>query len=234
MIKIITGIRRCGKSYLLFQLFKKYLLGEGIDESHIIRLALDGIENEELRNPSTCYQYIKNQMLDDETYYILLDEIQFLPRFEEVLNSLLRYPNTDIYVTSSNSRCLSTDIVTEFRGRGDEVRIYLLSFEEFFSVYDGDYEDALNDYMIYGGLPQITKFQIVYLELLSRGYNVDVGVVDVFETSAEGRRVHKQLEVDFIVNKGSNRYYIQVAYDFSSEEKRKQELNSLKNISDSI
>ena len=159
MIKVITGIRRCGKSFLLFNIFKKYLINNGVDEDHIIEIALDGIENEELRNPKTCYQYIKAAMKDNEHYYLLLDEIQLMPRFEEVLNSLLRISNIDIYVTGSNSRFLSSDIVTEFRGRGDEIRIYPLSFSEFYSVYNGEYEDAWNDYMIYGGLPQIAGFQ---------------------------------------------------------------------------
>ncbi|MBR3839523.1 MAG: ATP-binding protein, partial [Erysipelotrichales bacterium] len=157
MIKVITGIRRCGKSYLLFTIFKKYLIENGVDESHIIEIALDGIENEELRNPKVCFKFIKDRINDTNKYYLLLDEVQFMPRFEEVLNSLLRISNIDIYVTGSNSKFLSSDIVTEFRGRGDEIRIYPLSFAEFYSVYDGDYSDAWNDYMIYGGLPQIVE-----------------------------------------------------------------------------
>ena len=362
MIKVITGIRRCGKSFLLFVLFKKYLLESGVDHDHIIEIALDGIENEELRDPKKCYRYIKDAMKDEQKYYLLLDEVQFMPRFEEVLNSLLRIGNIDVYVTGSNSKFLSSDIVTEFRGRGDEIRIYPLSFAEFYAVFDGDFDDAWEEYMIYGGLPQVVKFSverqkaeylknifnnvyikdvvernriqnvdeintlvdilasvigaptnptkisntfkserglnysnktisnhidylaeafliskaerydikgrkyvganrkyyfsdiglrnarlnfrqqepthimenIVYNELLIRGYNVDVGIVDVFEKSSEGKKVHKQLEVDFVVNQGSQRYYIQVAYDMTSEEKQMQELNSLRNISDSF
>ena len=362
MIKIITGIRRCGKSFLLFVLFKKYLLGSGVDHDHIIEIALDGIENEELRDPKKCYRYIKDAMKDEQKYYLLLDEVQFMPRFEEVLNSLLRIGNIDVYVTGSNSQFLSSDIVTEFRGRGDEIRIYPLSFAEFYAVFDGDFDDAWEEYMIYGGLPQVVKFSverqkaeylknifnnvyikdvvernriqnvdeintlvdilasvigaptnptkisntfkserginysnktisnhidylaeafliskaerydikgrkyvganrkyyfsdiglrnarlnfrqqepthimenIVYNELLIRGYNVDVGIVDVFAKSSEGKKVHKQLEVDFVVNQGSQRYYIQVAYDMTSEEKQTQELNSLRNIPDSF
>ena len=138
MIKIITGIRRCGKSFLLFVLFKKYLLESGVDNDHIIEIALDGIENEELRDPEKCYQHIKNVMKDDRKYYLLLDEVQLMPRFEEVLNSLLRISNIDVYVTGSNSKFLSSDIVTEFRGRGDEIRIYPLSFAEFYAAFDGD------------------------------------------------------------------------------------------------
>ena len=362
MIKIITGIRRCGKSFLLFVLFKKYLLESGVDHDHIIEIALDGIEYEELRDPKRCFQYIKDAMKDDRKYYLLLDEVQFMPRFEEVLNSLLRIGGIDVYVTGSNSKFLSSDIVTEFRGRGDEIRIYPLSFAEFYVAYDGDYDDAWEEYMTYGGLPQVAQFSmerqkaeylkniftnvyikdvvernriqnvdeigtlvdilasaigtpinptkisntfksergisysnktifnhidylaeafliskadrydikgrkyvganlkyyfsdiglrnarlnfrqqepthimenIVYNELLVRGYNVDVGIVDVFAKNSEGKRVHKQLEVDFVVNQGSQRYYIQVAYDMASEEKQTQELNSLRNIPDSF
>jgi len=362
MIKIITGIRRCGKSFLLFVLFKKYLLEKGIDNEHIIEIVLDGIENEELRDPKKCYQYIKEAMKDGQKYYLLLDEVQFMPRFEEVLNSLLHIRNIDVYVTGSNSKFLSSDIVTEFRGRGDEIRIYPLSFAEFYSAYNGDYDDAWNEYMIYGGLPQVAQFpteqqkadylkniftnvylkdvverhriqnidelgslidilasaigtptnptkisntftsergsnysnktisnhidylaeafliskadrydikgrkyvganlkyyftdvglrnarlnfrqqepthimeNIVYNELLVRGYNVDVGIVDVYAKNKEGKRIHKQLELDFVVNQGSQRYYIQVAYDITSEEKQKQEFNSLRNIPDSF
>ena len=123
MIKVITGIRRCGKSFLLFTIFKRYLLENGVDVDHIIEIALDGIENEELRDPKVCFKYIKDAMKDDGKYYLLLDEVQFMPRFEEVLNSLLHMSNIDVYVTGSNSKFLSSDIVTEFRGRGDEIRI---------------------------------------------------------------------------------------------------------------
>ena len=160
MIKIITGIRRCGKSFLLFVLFKKYLLESGVDNDHIIEIALDGIENEELRDPKKCYQHIKDAMKDDQKYYLLLDEVQFMSRFEEVLNSLLRISNIDVYVTGSNSKFLSSDIVTEFRGRGDEIRIYPLSFAEFYAAFDGDYDDAWEEYMIYGGLPQVLQFSV--------------------------------------------------------------------------
>ena len=362
MVKVVTGIRRCGKSYLLFTLFKRYLLENGVAPDHVIEIALDGIEDEELRDPKVCYESIRDEMEDDGIYYLLLDEVQFMPRFEEVLNSLLRIENIDIYVIGSNSRFLSSDIVTEFRGRGDEVRIYPLSFAEFYSVYDGDYDDAWDDYMTFGGLPQIAGLQserrkadylknifvnvylkdviernriqneeeigilvnvlasaigsltnptkiantfaserqmqytnktisrhidfleeafliskaarydikgrkyiganqkyyftdpglrnarlnfrqqepthlmenIVYNELLIRGYNVDVGMMDAYEKNKEGKRVRKQLEVDFVVNQGSQRYYIQVAYDLSSEQKQEQEFHSLRNIPDSF
>ena len=362
MIKVITGIRRCGKSFLLFNIFKRYLQENGVDADHIIEIALDGIENEELRDPKVCFKYIKDAMKDDDKYYLLLDEVQFMPRFEEVLNSLLRMSNIDVYVTGSNSKFLSSDIVTEFRGRGDEIRIYPLSFAEFYSVYDGDYDDAWDDYMTYGGLPQVVGLQserqkadylknifanvylkdviernkiqnvdeigilvdvlasaigaptnpskiantfaserqmtyanktiskhidyltdafliskasrydikgrkyiganmkyyftdlglrnarlnfrqqepthimenIVYNELLIRGYNVDVGVVQIFDKDKEGKRVRKQLEVDFVATKGSEKYYIQSAFDMNNEEKIAQEQRSLVNISDSF
>ncbi len=362
MVKIITGIRRCGKSFLLFNIFKNYLMENGIDADHIIEIALDGIENEELRDPKACFRYIKEAMKDDGKYYLMLDEVQFMPRFEEVLNSLLRIGNIDVYVTGSNSKFLSSDIVTEFRGRGDEIRVYPLSFAEFYSVYSGEYDDAWDEYMTYGGLPQIVSFKteqqkaeylkniftnvylkdviernklqnvneigvlvdvlassigaptnpnriantfeserkmkysnktisshidylaeafliskanrydvkgrkyiganlkyyftdiglrnarlnfrqqepthimenIVYNELLLRGYNVDVGIVDVFGKDKNGKSIRKQLEVDFVVNQGSQRYYVQVAYDMTSEEKQAQEFNSLRNIPDSF
>ncbi len=155
MIKIITGIRRCGKSFLLFVLFKKYLLESGVDKDHIIEIALDGIENEELRDPKKCYQHIKERVEDDRKYYLLLDEVQFMPRFEEVLNSLLRISNIDVYVTGSNSKFLSSDIVTEFRGRGDEIRVYPLSFAEFASGFEGNIQEAFKEYSTYGGMPYI-------------------------------------------------------------------------------
>ncbi len=361
MIKVITGIRRCGKSYLLFNLFKKHLTESGVSTGNIIEIALDGIENEELRNPKVCFEYIRNSIVNNEQYYLLLDEVQFMPRFEEMLNSLLRIDNLDVYVTGSNSKFLSSDIITEFRGRGDEIRVFPLSFGEFYSVKNCDFEDAFEEYMLYGGLPQCvllaeeqhkadylknifsnvyikdvvernklkgdgeisvlvdvlasaigspsnpTKisntFQseqkltysnktvdshihclidafliseakrydikgrhyisanmkyyftdmglrnarlnfrqtetthimenVVYNELLLRGYNVDYGIVEK-SVSENNKCVRKQYEVDFVVNRGSKRYYIQVAYNIESEEKRNQEFNSLRNIPDSF
>ena len=362
MIKIITGIRRCGKSFLLFVLFKKYLLESGVDNDHILEIALDGIENEELRDPKKCYQHIKDVMKDDRKYYLLLDEVQFMPRFEEVLNSLLRISNIDVYVTGSNSKFLSSDIVTEFRGRGDEIRIYPLSFAEFYAAFDGDYDDAWEEYMIYGGLPQVAQFSverqkaeylkniftnvyikdvvernriqnvdeigtlvdilasaigaptnptkisntfkserginysnktisnhidylaeafliskadrydikgrkyvganlkyyfsdiglrnarlnfrqqepthimenIIYNELRVRGFHVDVGVVMKRNRTKEGVQEKKQLEIDFVANKGSKRYYIQSAFSLPDDEKRMQEKASLINVGDSF
>lgn len=157
-VKIITGVRRCGKSYLLFKLFKNDLLNRGISEDHIISIVLDNIENRWLREPVTLYNHIKSMIIDDRQYYVLLDEIQFVPDFSEVLNSLLQIENVDVYATGSNSRFLSTDILTEFRGRGDEVRVYPLSFEEYVSAYNGTEENAFNEYLTYGGLPRILSF----------------------------------------------------------------------------
>ena len=362
MVKVITGIRRCGKSFLLFKLYKEYLLNSGVGADHIIEIALDGIDVDELRDPKACYKYIKERILDGEKYYVLLDEIQFMNRFEEVLNSLLRIENVDVYVTGSNSKFLSKDIITEFRGRGDEIHIYPLTFAEFYSAFGGEYDDAWDEYLNYGGLPALidmtnamqkmdylksifdnvymkdvidrnkiknkddintlvdilasaigaptnpTKISntfaterhssythktisahkdyleeayliskasrydikgrkyiaanlkyyftdvglrnarlnfrqqepthimenIVYNELLARGYSVDVGIVEVNQKNSEGKNVRKQLEVDFVTNMGNQRYYIQVAYDLSTEEKQQQEYNSFRNIPDSF
>lgn len=153
MIKVITGIRRCGKSYLVFKIFKGYLLEIGTPENHIISIELDQRKNRELRNPDAILEYIDSRMNDDEQYYILLDEVQMLKEFEEVLNSLLHIQNADVYVTGSNSKFLTKDVITEFRGRGDEVHIYPLSFKEFMEVYEGDQYKGWAEYVTYGGLP---------------------------------------------------------------------------------
>ncbi len=152
LVKIITGIRRCGKSYLLDPLFKSYLLNNGIDEQHIIKIDLDSIENKELLFGENLFNYVITLIKDEKKYYILLDEIQKVSDFESVLNSLLR-KNTDVYVTGSNSKFLSSDIITEFRGRGDEIRMYPLSFSEYFENYGGTKEDAFMEYIQFGGLP---------------------------------------------------------------------------------
>ena len=362
MIKVITGIRRCGKSFLLFKLFKDYLLDNGVDKDHIIEIQLDGIDVEELRDPKKCYDYIKGKIADSENHYVLLDEVQFMDRFEEVLNSLLRIENVDVYVTGSNSKFLSKDIITEFRGRGDEVHIYPLTFAEFYEAFGGEFDDAWDEYLNYGGLPALLNLKtvnqkmdylknvfenvymkdvidrnkikskneintlvdilasaigaptnptkiantfaterhstysnktisdhidaleeayliskasrydikgrkyiaanlkyyftdvglrnarlnfrqqepthlmenIVYNELLTRGYAVDVGIVEITQRNTDGKNIRKQLEVDFVTNTGSQRYYIQVAYDLSSKDKQKQEFNSLRHIADSF
>lgn len=155
LIKVVTGIRRCGKSYLLFTLFKQYLLDSGVDERHIIALALDDFANREYIRPESLYNYVKNALTDDGQYYLLLDEIQQVEHFESVLNGFLRIPNVDVYVTGSNSKFLSSDIITEFRGRGDEVRVYPLSFAEYKSVVEGSFDRLWQDYILYGGMPLV-------------------------------------------------------------------------------
>lgn len=186
LIKIVTGIRRCGKSYLLFNLFHEHLLSEGVDESHIIEIALDDRTNKALRNPDNMLEYVKSKITDKDMYYIILDEIQLLDEFEDVLNSFLHIKNADVYVTGSNSKFLSSDVITEFRGRGDEIRVYPLSFREFMSVYDGSVDEGWDDYFNYGGLPLvlscptpeekseylISQFKKVYLSDLIERHNI--------------------------------------------------------------
>ena len=361
MVKIITGIRRCGKSYLLFKLFRDHLLESGIKEDHIISIALDDFGNRKLQNPDELYNYVKSQIVDNEDYYILLDEIQLVPEFESVINGFMHIPNADIYVTGSNSKFLSSDIITEFRGRGDEIRVYPLNFSEFYSVYGGDFDKAWIMYCNYGGMPLCLSMEtvadkakyltslfdttyladiinrnnlrgnveineltdvlassigsltnplklsntfastknvklsantissylnylqdsflieravrydikgkkyintpakyyfvdlglrnarlsfrqqeythimenVIYNELRLRGYSVDVGVVENVEKE-NGVSVRKTLEVDFVVNLGNRRYYIQSAYSIPSEEKMAQEQASLLSINDAF
>lgn len=159
LVKVITGIRRCGKSYLLFELFYKYLKSQGVDEQHIIKLALDDRRNKKYRNPDSLCDYVYGRIVDDKQYYILLDEVQFVDEFEDVLNSFLHIKNADTYVTGSNAKFLSKDIITEFRGRGDEIHVSPLSFKEFYSVYDGSVEDAWKKYCLYGGLPKVLEYK---------------------------------------------------------------------------
>lgn len=355
LIKVITGMRRCGKSYLLFTLFKEHLLSDGIDEDHIIEIAFDAFENKKYRNPDVLYPYLKEQIKDDAMYYVLLDEVQLLGEFESILNSLIRMKNVDVYVTGSNARFLSKDVITEFRGRGDEVHMYPLSFAEFMSVYPGTKQDGWNEYMLYGGIPLVLEFttpdqkiaflkslfeetyisdivgrhnirnkaeleellnilssaigsltnpqklsatfqtvkkkkisnstikryidylcdsflidsairydvkgkkyidtpvkyyftdmglrndrlnfrqieethsmeNIIFNELKMRGFNVDVGVIMQYETNEKGTSIRKQLEIDFVCNQGSKRYYIQSAYAIPDQAKMEQEQRSL-------
>ena len=362
MIKVVTGIRRCGKSYLIFTIFRNYLLEQGVDENHIISIELDKRKDKKYRNPDTILDYIESGIVDEEQYYVLLDEVQLLEEFEEVLNSLLHIKNVDVYVTGSNSKFLSKDVITEFRGRGDEIHIYPLTFKEFMQVYEGDVYHGWAEYVIYGGLPltvtmkteeqkinyltklfeetylidiierhRIDKTQeledlvnilasaigsltnvpkieatfrsvvqsnisgntirhyieyledafvinkanrynvkgrkyigtplkyyfedvglrnarlgfrqieethimenIVYNELRSRGYSVDVGVVEKRGVNSEGKTERTYLEIDFIANLGSKRYYIQSAFSMPTEEKRLQEKASLVNVNDSF
>ena len=180
LIKIVTGIRRCGKSFLLFKLFRQYLLDVGVDSNHIIQIALDDIENANLREPLSLYKCIKAKMTDEELYYILLDEVQLVPRFEEILNSLLRIDNADVYVTGSNSKFLSSDIITEFRGRGDEIHLYPLSLSEYCEGTGLSPAEAWKDYYTYGGLPHTLslgteKKKIDYLNnLFESVYLIDI------------------------------------------------------------
>lgn len=355
LIKVITGMRRCGKSYLLFTLFKEHLLSEGVAEDHIIEIAFDAFENRKYRDPDVLYPYLKEQIKDDAMYYVLLDEIQLLGEFESILNSLIRMKNVDVYVTGSNARFLSKDVITEFRGRGDEVHMHPLSFAEFMSVYQGTKQDGWNEYMLYGGIPLVLEFttpdqkiaflkslfeetyisdivgrhhirnkaeleellnilssaigsltnpeklsatfqtvkkkkiststirryidylcdsflidsairydvkgkkyidtpvkyyftdmglrnarlnfrqieethsmeNIIFNELKMRGFNVDVGVIVQYETNGKGNGTRKQLEIDFVCNQGSKRYYIQSAYAIPDQAKMDQEQRSL-------
>ena len=355
LIKVITGMRRCGKSYLLFTLFKEHLLSEGVAEDHIIEIAFDAFENRKYRDPDVLYPYLKEQIKDDAMYYVLLDEIQLLGEFESILNSLIRMKNVDVYVTGSNARFLSKDVITEFRGRGDEVHMHPLSFAEFMSVYQGTKQDGWNEYMLYGGIPLVLEFttpdqkiaflkslfeetyisyivgrhhirnkaeledllnilssaigslthpeklsatfqtvkkkkiststlrryidylcdsflidsairydvkgkkyidtpvkyyftdmglrnarlnfrqieethsmeNIIFNELKMRGFNVDVGVIVQYETNGKGNGTRKQLEIDFVCNQGSKRYYIQSAYAIPDQAKMEQEQRSL-------
>lgn len=375
-IKVITGIRRCGKSYLMNKIFYNYLLSEGIDKDHIIKFAFDSAEdlllidediieiNEKKRkvNPKKFMKYISGKIEDDSVYYLLLDEVQLLGSFEAVLNGYLRKDNFDIYVTGSNSKFLSSDILTEFEGRGDEVHILPLSFSEFYSVYEGTKDEAFDDYMVYGGLPAIASMKtneqksnylitqmnnvyikdivarnnlnsnqdiselvdvlssgistltnprklentfkssknstlcastidkyigylknsfliskaerydvkgkkyistpyklyfedtglrnarlnfrqieethlmenIIYNELRYRGYNVDVGVIEFREKNDDGKEIRKQVEIDFVANQGSKRYYVQSAYAIPNNEKWEQETRPFDKTNDSF
>lgn len=362
LIKVITGIRRCGKSYLLFELFKHHLIEQGVKHSNIIDIALDDRKYKELRNPDVCYKYVSDLIIDSDMYYILLDEVQLMDEFEDVLNGFLRMKNVDVYVTGSNSKFLSSDIITEFRGRGDEIHVYPLSFSEFYDVYEENWEDAWREYYTFGGLPSVVIFHsaeektkylvnlfketyikdivdrnhirndseleelinvisssigsltnpqklsdtfkskksvsisaptvkqyldylqdafiidkalrydikgkryintpskyyftdvglrnarlgfrqqeenhimenIIFNELKVRGYMVDVGVVDMLEKKDNGKYIEKQVEVDFVANKGSKRYYVQSAFALPTDEKRVQEERPLLGIKDSF
>ena len=361
LIKVITGIRSCGKSYLLFNLYRQYLLDSGVDASRIISVPLDDEDYLELHDSGKLSEYIKQRLTESGMWYVFLDEVQLCKGFEAVLNGLNRRGNVDIYVTGSNSKFLSSDVLTEFRGRGDEVRIYPLAFSEYVPAYRGDKYDAWLDYYTYGGLPLIlsrntdelkSKYlinlcrelylkdieerhnirndevmaalvnilasavgsltnanklaktfvssgvnandktigayigylldayfiskaerydikgkkyiaspfkyyftdvglrnaqlnfrqqeenhimeNIIYNELLFRGFNVDVGIVEYSERGSEGKSVRKKLEVDFVCNRGSQRYYIQSAFAMPDQEKMRQEQRSLVHIGDSF
>lgn len=362
MIKIVTGIRRCGKSFLLSTIYGGWLRAQGIDDAHIIDINLENRRNKLLRDPDNLLAYIDAKISDEKMHYIFIDEIQLVDEFEDVLNSYLNMPNADVYVTGSNARFLSSNVKTEFAGRGDEVRLYPLSFREFSSIKGSDIVHNLNEYMIYGGMPQVVLKQtekekastlkalfqrtyirdiveryriknsdvldelldilasaiggltnptklcntfesvkhvkvnrmtltsyleylcesfltekaslydikgkryidspskyyfcdcglrnarlnfrqiefthllenVIYNELQTRGFNVDVGVVSKQVRDKEGNRIRQQFEVDFVCNQGSKRYYIQSAYKMVDQEKVQQEEASLRNINDSF
>lgn len=361
-IKVITGPCRCGKSYLLTTLFHNHLLSEGVDENHIIEVELEDRTNIELRNPDVLLAYVKSRIVDRQLYYVILDEVQKVDEFVDVLNSLLHIKNADVYVTGSNSHFLSTDIATEFRGRDHQIRIYPLTFSEYYSAVGGDKSDAWKDYFTFGGLPLVLSFatdaeradylrklfqtvymadilerykikndkelrelvnimassigspsnptkiantfrsvensnitsqtidkylsylqdafiirkaerydvkgrkyigtlskyyfedlgirnallnfrqqeenhimeNVIYNELCMRGYQVDVGQLEIRKRTDDGKQERIRLEVDFVVNHASQRYYIQSALAILNKEKEEQELQSLVNINDSF
>ena len=362
MIKVITGMRRCGKSYLLFEIFASHLEQQGVAPDHIVKVDLEDYKNKSLRNPDNLYEYVESRIVDNGRYYVMLDEVQMLDHFEDVLNGFLRMRNVDVYVTGSNAKFLSKDIITEFRGRGYEVKMYPLCFKEFMSAYTGSVQAGFNEYMLYGGLPQVlmcqaddqkakylkslfeetylrdikdrygirrdddleelinimasgigaltnpnklantfhsekkstisydtvktyidylcdaflveksTRYDLkgkryinspfkyyfmdlglrnarinfrqyershlmenaVYNEMRARGFSVDVGAVPTLSTMSDGSRRRSVLEVDFVCNLGSKRYYIQSAYRMESEDKVRQERASLLKLDDSF
>ncbi len=223
MIKAVTGIRRCGKTYLLFKLFYDYLIREGVPEDHIIRVPLDDRMNKSLRNPDNLLAFLRESVKDKEMYYIILDEVQMVGAFEDVLNSLLHIDNADVYASGSNARFLSKDIITEFRGRGDEIQLRPLDFHEFASVYEGEESAALRDFMFYGGLPQVaiiqdvekkknylqSVFQSTYLRDIKERYTIKNDVelselIDVIASSIGGFTNPTKLEHTFRTVKHSN------------------------------
>jgi predicted AAA+ superfamily ATPase len=197
LIKVVTGVRRCGKSYLLFNLFHDYLIGKGVPQSHIIEIALDDRSNKELRNPDNMLSYVKEKINDNQVYYVILDEVQMLDEFEDVLNSFLHIRNADVYVTGSNSKFLSSDVITEFRGRGDEIRVFPLSFREYTQACDGTIDEAWDDFIIYGGLPLILsrrtpEEKVEYLQtLFQKVYLSDI---------VDRHRIRNKDELDELVN----------------------------------
>lgn len=362
MIKVVTGIRRCGKSFLLFTLFSDWLKQQGISSQNIIQIDLEDRRNKALRNPDALLNFIDSKIKDESMHYVMIDEVQLVPEFEDVLNSYLKIPNVDVYATGSNARFLSKDVITTFRGRSFEIKVYPLSFREFFSVYQGTEKEAFDEYMTFGGMPQILSFSnpelkseylkglytetylrdikerylikndedmdnllnfissaigsltnptklantfetvkkekisrntvcsyleyicesflaekalrydvkgkkyldtpykfyftdlglrnarlnfrqlepshmmenIIYNELRIRGFNVDVGVVPIVRRNEDGKQERVRLEIDFVCNKGSQKYYIQSAYQMLDEQKIKQEEASLRNVDDSF
>ncbi len=202
MIKVITGMRRCGKSYLLFEIFSSYLESNGVKADHIIKIDLEDHKNRSLRNPDNIYEYVESRIVDSDIYYILLDEVQMLDDFVDVLNGFLKKQNVDIYVTGSNAKFLSKDVITEFRGRGFEIRVYPFSFSEYMSAYQGSLQSGINEYMLYGGLPQILSyktdehktlflkslFEETYIKDIKERYNIrkDDDLEELINTLASG------------------------------------------------
>ena len=180
MIKIVSGLRRCGKSYLLSVLFADYLRTQGVPDDHIISMHLDEFADEKFRDPQVCHDFVMARIQDDQPYYLMIDEVQLMDKFVSVLNGFLRVSNLDVYVTGSNSKFLSSDIVTEFRGRGDEICVYPLSFSEFYSAVSGDWRDAWRQYYTFGGMPQVLSYvrdedKVKYLRnLLKETYLKDI------------------------------------------------------------
>ena len=197
MIKVITGIRRCGKSYLLFEIFKDYLKSTGVDDSHIIAIELDKRQNVKYHNPDVILEYIESQITKKGNYYVFLDEVQMLDEFESVLNSLLHISNVDVYVTGSNSKFLSKDVISEFRGRGDEIHLYPLSFAEFMSVYKGDVYRGWADYVNYGGLPRVLSMKTPQqkVQYLTSLFN-EVYLKDILERN----KIDKTQELEDLIN----------------------------------
>lgn len=197
MIKVVTGIRRSGKSYLLFTIFKDYLLSEGVDEDHIISIELDRLENKKYRNPYVILEKIRSQLIDSKDYYIFLDEVQLLDQFEDVLNSLLHIKNVDVYVTGSNSKFLSKDIITEFRGRGDEVHVYPVSFREYMTVFNGDKYEGWSSYVRFGGLPLTVTMNSdeQRVEYLTRLFE-ETYIKDIIERN----HIEKKQELNDLIN----------------------------------
>lgn len=205
LIKVVTGVRRCGKSYLLFHLFHDHLLDSGVAEDHIIEIALDDRSNKELRDPDVILKFIKESIKDKEDYYIILDEVQYLDEFEDVLNSLLHIRNADVYVTGSNSKFLSSDVITQFRGRGDEIRVYPLSFSEYVSVYQGSQDEAWDDYLVYGGLPLILTMEEAedkpYTSRIDLSCSASMLAVAVFDIYQHSKAVFKRNVLKFRIVK---------------------------------
>lgn len=264
---MVTGIRRCGKSYLLNVLFYHYLLENGVADDHIIRVDLEDRINKDLRNPDAMLHYVRDRIKDKELYYIIIDEVQLMDEFVDVLNSFRHIDNADTYVTGSNSHFLSSDIPTEFRGRGETIHVNPLSFSEFYSAKGGDKQDAWREFLnkairydIKGKkyINTLSKYyfadiglrnavldmrqqeethimeNIIYNELIVRGYSVDVGMVEIKRADKDGKWSRIQLEVDFIAGLGSKKYYIQSALSVPDRDKEMQESRSLININDSF